>query len=783
MKSSKKWIAILLFMAGAGAQPGGGEAHIGYLYPAGGRQESTFEIIAGGQFLRGMKGAYITGDGVSAEVVKYYRPLRNLNGDQRRELARRMFARREELLAALPEKERDTLMKFRMSGFRKPKPRDEDAPPVKLPDHPLIDGLETKNLRELMHLADEIRNFRKRQQNAQIAAAVRVRVTIAPDAAPGFRELRLLGKDGMTNPMAFHIGTLPEAMELEPNDPEARTPLKPLAPLDIPVLLNGQVKPGDADRWRFRAEAGQKLVIAAHARRLVPYLADAVPGWFQATLALYDSTGREVAFADDHYFHPDPVLVCEVPENGVYTLEIRDAIYRGRDDFVYRVSIGEGPFITSIFPAGGRQGEIVTAELTGWNLEETTLSLDTGIHSAIHSAIPAQGAWAGNEIAWAAGSLPELLETEPNDTPEKAQPVTLPCMLNGRAGKPGDTDYFRIEGRAGDTLVAEVTARRLRSPLDSLVRLLDSAGNSIAWNDDFVDKEAHLYKNGGLHTHHADSYLRADLPEDGVYFAALCDARNHGGDDYVWRLRLSRPMPDFALRITPATINMPAGRAAPVRVHVLRKDGFDGPADILLKDTTGQFSIDGGRIPAGMNSMRMTLSGPVRPLPEPLALELTGRAEINGETITRPVVPAEDMMQAFLYRHLAPAEKLMVAVTGRNGWRRPVRLAASTPVRIPGDGSARLRFTTPPHARLEDIRLELDEPPPGLSIHDVTALDRGLACVIRREKTEDALPAAANLIIEAFIEQEIKAKANRPAAKQRVSLGMLPAVPCEFPAP
>jgi hypothetical protein len=32
----------------------------------------------------------------------------------------------------------------------------------------------------------------------------------------------------------------------------------------------------------------------------------------------------------------------------------RDALYRGREDFVYRIAIGELPFVTDIFPLGGR---------------------------------------------------------------------------------------------------------------------------------------------------------------------------------------------------------------------------------------------------------------------------------------------------------------------------------------------------------------------------------------------------------------------------------------------
>ena len=68
----------------------------------------------------------------------------------------------------------------------------------------------------------------------------------------------------------------------------------------------------------FIARKGQHLVVAVSARELIPYLADAVPGWFQATLALYDAKGKELAYDDDFRFHPDPVLLCEIPKDGDY---------------------------------------------------------------------------------------------------------------------------------------------------------------------------------------------------------------------------------------------------------------------------------------------------------------------------------------------------------------------------------------------------------------------------------------------------------------------------------
>ena len=144
-------------------------------------------------------------------------------------------------------------------------------------------------------------------------------------------------------------------------------PRRPSRRCDISCrsTLNGQIPPGGVDRYRFSARKGQRLVVAVSARELIPYLADAVPGWFQAAVAIYDSKGSELAYADHYRFQPDPVLCCKIPKNGQYVLEIRDTLYRGREDFVYRVAVGDLPFVTSIFPLGGQAGTQTTVALEG----------------------------------------------------------------------------------------------------------------------------------------------------------------------------------------------------------------------------------------------------------------------------------------------------------------------------------------------------------------------------------------------------------------------------------
>ena len=64
-----------------------------------------------------------------------------------------------------------------------------------------------------------------------------------------------------------------------------------------------------------------------------------------------------MAYCDDYRFKPDPVIFFTVPQDGAYVANVTDAIYRGREDFVYRLTIGEMPFLTSIFPLGAKAGQ------------------------------------------------------------------------------------------------------------------------------------------------------------------------------------------------------------------------------------------------------------------------------------------------------------------------------------------------------------------------------------------------------------------------------------------
>ena len=742
---------FLTCLGGAWGQSGG--PPIGYLYPAGGQQGTVLRVVAGGQHLHGAEDVYVSGEGVSGSVVEHVRALDSTEMGQVAGFLRDMVRRRWSVRAL------DVA---------------DGAPP--LPDHPWLRDLDHKSPRELARLRARLFDPR-RQPNAQIAEQVEIEVIIEPDAPPGDRELRLVTPDGLTTPVRFQVGTLPEVRE----DDVGATEGADASPVDLPVVINGQIMPGEVDRFSLRARAGQRLVLRMQARRLIPYLADAVPGWFEATMALYDPHGREVAYAGGYRFDPDPVLHYVVPRDGVYGLEVRDSIYRGREDFVYRIAVGELPFVTHMFPLGGRAGERTVASISGWNLPADELELDTtpGGPAIRHAAVSLD---LGNDLPYTVDALLEITEAEPNDIREEAREVTPPVMVNGRIGWPGDVDTFAFQGRADEEWVAEVWARRLHSPLDSLVRLLDATGALVASNDDHADPEA------GLLAHQADSYLRVRLPQDGTYYVQVLDVQQQGGDEYAYRLHLRPAQPDFALRVTPSSLNLPARGPASLTVHAVRKDGFEGEISVGLTDAPAGFTLNDAHIPAGESSARMTLSVS-RDAPYGLfPLRLEGRAWIGGATVSRPATPAEDMMQAFIHRHLVPRQELLAAVTESRRvpavWRPPVpgiELADPMPLRIPVGGTAALRLNVPetlPDRRgsaLREVRFAICAPVRGVTLQDVAPAPGGVVLTLKADANIARLGDAAHLIIEATLPPE----SRPPARGLRTSLGVLPAVPFE----
>ena len=718
---------------------------IAYVYPAGGQTGTTVELEIGGQHLELASNVFCSCTGLQAVVLQH--------GQQ---------------------------------------PTQRDAPDLR-DRRKMLNQQEKKTpeaLQEIAAIDQKLARIEKRRLNPAIAETVPVQVTIAPQATPGNYELRLATPAGLSNPRIFQIGEQPEFCKSDNNasNTPAIAPRRdrkliggpPAAPpmaVTLPVTVNGWIPPGGADRFRFHACAGQQLVILTSARELIPYLADAVPGWFQAAVTLYDAQGHDLAY-DDHYrFRPDPVLCCTVPEDGEYVLEIRDALYRGREDFVYRIAVGELPFVTDIFPLGAPAGTPTPIMLHGWNLSTNRVMLQAGEPGIVPFFTRSAGR-TSNHVPVAIDALPECNEQEPNDSPANANPVVPPIIINGRIDTPGDVDVFRFEGHANDRIVAEVYARRLDSPLDSVLRLSDASGCQLAFNDDHEDK------GSGLITHHADSYLAATLPADGTYFLQLWDAQHKGGAAYGYRLHLRAPQPDFALRVVPSSISIRSGATAPLTVYALRRDGFAGEIALTLPDAPAGFKLSTSRIATNQDLLKITLSAPATPADAPITLHLSGMATIAGQKVSRPAIPADDMMQAFAYRHLVPSGDLKVLVTRRPPPGDEARILSATPVRIPAGGGAQVQVRLPASLRATPVEFQLSDPPEGLTLTNSAGIKDAVELALQTDADKLTPGQKGSMVVKIFRTQTPPPQAPASTNKVgRVQLGTLPSIPFEIVKP
>jgi hypothetical protein len=718
------------------AQQAQREAHIGYVYPAGGRQGTTFEAVIGGAGLGEATEVTFSGTGVHAAIAKQERQV---SAKEQQEL--------KEKLSKLKDK--------RQQGER----------------------LSMDDLAMAAEAKEKLTAFGRKLANPSLGEFVTIKVTVATNAATGPRELRLLSRNGLSNPRTFVVGSLPEYSKPDwKNVPQSKLNREPKidaapAPINIklPATLNGQLPPGVVDTYRFSARAGQRVVVAVSARELIPYLADAVPGWVQATVGLYDAQGNEVAFADDYKFRPDPVIFYTIPKAGEYALKIHDSLFRGREDFVYRMTVGEEPFVTGVFPSGGQIGTITPVGVSGWNLPFSQAELN--FKDKQPGIYPFQVNRLANAVPLLLDTLPERFESEPNSAKTNANAVVLPLIVNGHIDPPGDWDVFRFEGQAGQQLVAEVFARRLGSSVDSVVRLIDPAGKQIAVNDDREDK------GSGLNTHHADSYLAAKLLTDGTYTVYLGDTQRGGGPAHSYRLRLSAPRPDFELRVAPSGLNVRAGASVPLTAYALRKDGFTNEIALALTDAPKGYRLTGATIPANQDQVTFTLTASLTAEHEPVSLSIEGRATLQGRTAVRPAVPADDMMQAFAYRHLVPAQELTATLIGRFRSRGEMTVTTPSPLRIAAGGTARLELNLPGGGFVREIAYELVNPPDGISIKE-SARE---ALVLQTDATKVKPGLKGNLIITASGAPQMAAAAKAPSGnKWRAPLGAFPAVAFEI---
>src|ERR1051325_840928 len=144
-----------------------------------------------------------------------------------------------------------------------------------------------------------------------------------------------------------------------------------------------------------------------------------------------------------------------------------------------------------IFPLGGQAGTTVEIEITGRDLDDvkalrfdhpgfkTELIKASQFRVTIAGDVPpgtyearAVGKWgiSAVQLFEVGRGLTEVAEKEPNDSPDKAQPVPMNVAINGRSDGNGD-DFFRFPAKKGERVVIDCRAFRLNTTLRAILTL------------------------------------------------------------------------------------------------------------------------------------------------------------------------------------------------------------------------------------------------------------------------------------------------------------------------
>lgn len=451
-----------------------------------------------------------------------------------------------------------------------------------------------------------------------VVAALKLKITVAKDAAMGVREFRIATSLSISSLGQLVIVDVPVIAEA----PGINAPSK-TQPVPVPAAICGRTEIAEnVDYYKFSAKAGQTLTFEVYCARIQDKIHD-LQKHADPLIAVFDSQDREVAANDDGYF-ADPVLSFTVQKDGEYRLAVRDAKYDGDARWSYVVVVTDRPYVKHVFPLGFTRGQAMDVEpvLSDIALKPKWKFTAPNGNGPREVVFPE----ASNPAPVVLSALPTIHEAEPNDTPKQATRVNVPGGANGRIGAKRDLDHFTFTAKKGQPLRLEVFARRfgtvLRSELDSMIDVMTPDGKIVASNDDLNGKDAGL------------TFTPA---ADGDFIVRVRDLNNKGGDGFVYFLEIDFARQDFVIKCDPSKAMIGPGSRTAWYVQVLRSNGFTGPVKVEVQGLPAGVSVNPLTIPANMTQGCLVVSAASDAKVDAAAVKVLATADAVDES-GKPVV-------------------------------------------------------------------------------------------------------------------------------------------------
>ena len=311
-----------------------------------------------------------------------------------------------------------------------------------------------------------------------------LKVTAAADLARGSYELSVKGPGGESTRVKLHVDDLRQATDAAKTE-------------TLPVSFWGTLEqPGRPVEFSFAGKAGQNLVCDLAAERLGSKAVNAM-------LTLLDERGRVLAVNRGFDGSSDALLVHRLTATGRYTVRVSDLQYMASPEHFFRVSVGELPVVTGVFPLAVPADKETEVQLAGENLPPgASAKVKAGAMGEAVVPVDAEKFRARKEFKVLVSNTAEVNEVEPNDSPATATSMVVPGAVNGRlragdlqspsvaasttaerrlqvAGTGTDSDHFRFEAKKGQRWVIETMAARRGSPADTKIEVLHADGRPV----------------------------------------------------------------------------------------------------------------------------------------------------------------------------------------------------------------------------------------------------------------------------------------------------------------
>lgn len=488
---------------------------------------------------------------------------------------------------------------------------------------------------------------------AEPAGPKKFKITIADNVPVGRYDIRAICPLGVSSCRSFAVGDRKEFNEAEPNNlPEKANRV------ELPATINGQVNNGvDLDHFVFAAKKGQRIIVNAWAWRLDSKL--------DATLMVYDPSGKEIAFNGD-YYGKDALIDFTAEQDGDYTVKIWDFIYSSGPELVYRLEIGSLPHLDAIVPAVVTPGKPTTVTIYGRNLphgkaappemnvagrplemltQELSLDPKTALLGTGEVVRPATALLEGTEfrlqseagasnplfVGFADGTVvPEL---EPNNTSETAQLVTIPCEVTGTFSPMSDLDYFKFAAKKNQKLVVEIFGERQSGLTDPMLSSFDDKGKRLTSGDDFGRNIGKLR----FATNTRDGRWDYTATADGMLTIQVRDLyhQQRGDARFTYRLSFREPQPSFRLIAVPTAEILPdstvvrQGGKYWLDVLVNKEDRFDEPITVTAEDLPAGVTAEPVIIGPGKQSVPLVFQAATDAPLDQKAIRIVGRAKLG----------------------------------------------------------------------------------------------------------------------------------------------------------